>query len=353
VSSVRAVRTLRVGFLGAGLIATYHSKMIRRAGLDGDGTIVRAGVHDPDAERAALFARASGHQPMATEDEVLDSCDAVYVCTWTSEHRRLVEAAAQRGCAVFVEKPLATSLDDARAIVAALQYAGVTNQVGLVLRRSPAFVMARHLITDRAAGKPLAVVFRDDQFIPIQGDYGSTWRADVTKAGAGTLLEHSIHDIDLLHFLIGPIASVNALSSNHHGHDGIEDVMTANVRFARGTSGTLASIWHDNLARPSARRVEVFCARRYVHVEGDDWFGPVSWTDADGSEGRLDGAALEAAAGDLLAGPANPDEAFLRAAASDQPAWPDASVALVAHRVADAIYRSAAGDGTTVRMPSS
>lgn len=112
-------------------------------------------------------------------------------------------------------------------------------------------------------------------------------------------------------------------------------------------------MWHDNLARPSLRRVEVFCARRYVHVEGDDWYGPVTWTDADGTGGRLEGAELEATAGRMLAGPTNPDEAFLRAVVAGQVSWPDASVALAAHRVADAIYRSAAQDGTTVRLPGS
>src|SRR4051812_8542285 len=77
---------LRIGFLGAGLIATYHSKSLRRSGA----RVRRAGVYDPDLQRATAFAEASGHTVMHSEDEVLDSCDAVYVCTWTSEHARLV-----------------------------------------------------------------------------------------------------------------------------------------------------------------------------------------------------------------------------------------------------------------------
>ena len=81
--------------------------------------------------------------------------------------------------------------------------AGVVNQVGLVLRRSPAYLWAKHLIDEPAAGTVMGVVFRDDQFIPIQGHYGSTWRGDRTLAGSGTLLEHSIHDVDMLRFLVG------------------------------------------------------------------------------------------------------------------------------------------------------
>ena len=185
---------MRVGFLGAGLIATFHSKMIRRSGVE----VERAGVYDPDAERAAGFAAASGSVVCATEDEVLDGCDAVYVCSWTSEHHRLVAAAVERGLAVFCEKPLATTLAAAEAMATAVAAAGVTNQVGLILRRSPAFVWARHLVEAPEAGRVMAVVFRDDQYIPVQGTYGSTWRGDRAKAGAGTLLEHSIHDVDML-----------------------------------------------------------------------------------------------------------------------------------------------------------
>src|SRR4051812_28313010 len=102
---------VRVGFLGAGLIATYHSKSLRHC----CAPVVRAGVYDPDQRRATQFAGASGPTPMGTEDEVIDSCDAVYVCTWTSEHLRQVEKAASRGRAVFCEKPLAFDVGTAAA----------------------------------------------------------------------------------------------------------------------------------------------------------------------------------------------------------------------------------------------
>ena len=343
---------MRVGFLGAGLIATFHSKMIRRSGLDRGGTVVRAGVYDPDPQRLDAFAAASGHVACATEDEVLDGCDAIYVCTWTSEHPRLVRAAAARGLAVFCEKPLATTLADAEAMAADLATAGVTNQVGLILRRSPAYLWARHLIADERAGRVMGVVFRDDQFIPVQGHYASTWRGDVTRAGAGTLLEHSIHDVDMLHALVGPVTAVSARRANFHAIAGIEDVVSLSLEFAGGAVGTLSSIWHDNLARPSLRRVEVFCERRYVHLDGDDWFGPVSWTDADGTQGTLEGDALVSAAADLIDGPLNPDEAFLRAALEHRAAWPDAEVAVAAHRVVDAAYRSADAGGAAVEIGS-
>src|SRR6059058_2812253 len=80
---------VRVGFLGAGLIATYHSKSLRRSGAD----VTWAGVYDPVEARARAFAAASGGTVCRSEEEVLDGCDAVYVCTWTAEHPRLASLA--------------------------------------------------------------------------------------------------------------------------------------------------------------------------------------------------------------------------------------------------------------------
>ncbi len=343
---------MRVGFLGAGWIARYHSIMLK-----GVEHVERAGVHDPDTQRAERFAAASGHRVCATEDEVFDGCDAVYITTWTSEHPRLVATAAARGLAIFCEKPLATTFADAAAMAGAIAAAGVVNQVGLVLRRSPVYLWAEHLIGAPEAGRLMTVVFRDDQFIPVQGHYQSSWRSDREKAGAGTLLEHSIHDIDMLHFLAGPITQVNAHDANFHGHPGIEDLMSSSFRFESGATGTLTSVWHDNLARPSLRRIEIFCERRYVALDGDDWYGPVRWTDSDGAEHVLEGAALERAAAELLGGrgdptpvPINPDAAFIAAARAGTPAWPSFATAVEAHRVAEAMYRSAAAQGASVAV---
>lgn len=341
-----SVASVRVGFLGCGHIATFHSKLLRRSGIEHE----RAGCYDPDAERARAFARASGHRLASGEDDVLDSCDAVYVTTWTSEHPRLVAAAARRGLAVFCEKPLATDLAGAQAVAAVVRTTGIVNQVGLILRRSPALLWMRHLIEEPDAGPVQAVVLRDDQFLPTQGHYRSTWRADVTRAGAGTLLEHSIHDIDALSWLAGPPRTVNARTSNRHGHPGIEDTASVVFGFDGDALGTLTSVWHDNLARPSLRRLEVFCERRWIVLDGDDWWGPVRWTDASGAEGSLGGDDLAVRTAALAPVHPQPAAAFLTAARDRTPAFPDVEVALAAHRVVDACYRSAAAGGATVTL---
>ena len=339
--------TIRVGFLGAGLIATYHGKSLRRSGADH----VIAAVYDPDAERAAAFAAASGATAMPSEEAVLDAVDAVYVCTWTSEHPRLVAAVVERGLPVFCEKPLATSLAGARAMADTVAAAGVVNQVGLVLHTSPSFLELEHQLADPRNGRVQAVVLRDDQFLPVQGMYGSTWRADVARAGSGTMLEHSIHDVDALEWLLGPIASLSARSSTFHGHPGIEDTVVVSMAFANEAQGSLTSVWHQLLERPSLRRLEVICERAFLTLE-HDVVGPVMWTRPDGEHGALEGEALFAAVAarhdDRYP---NQDRAFIEAVASGVPGPdPDFRTAVRAHEVVDAVYRSAAEGGTPQQL---
>ena len=343
---------LRVGFVGCGLIGRSHARGVQAAG----GADIVA-VHDLDPARAAAFAADHGTGPAAvapSAEAVIEAADVVYVCTWTSEHPALVEAVASAGKPVFCEKPLATSLGAATGMTGAVTRAGVTNQVGLVLRHSPSFRWLQRQVTDPAAGPLMNVVFRDDQYLPVQGLYGSTWRADRARAGAGTLLEHSIHDLDLLRWMMGPIRSVSARTCCLHGLDGIDDQASVLLEADTGAQATLTSVWHDVLSRPSQRRVEAFCQRAVFALEGD-WSGPVS-AERQPAEGpavaaeQLQGPALGEAAEGLDGLGQNPDAAFLDAVRLGRPAYPDFAVALEAHRLADAAYRSAATDGTPILL---
>jgi myo-inositol 2-dehydrogenase / D-chiro-inositol 1-dehydrogenase len=336
--------TVRVGFFGAGFISRYHRAALAASGVD--HRVVA--VHDPDAERAAAFAADCPGAVVAGEDELAGLVDAVYVTAWTSEHARLVERAAAAGAAVFCEKPLAADAGTVARMVDTVAAAGVVNQVGLILRFLPAFRWLRHLVQDDRAGDVLAVVFRDDQFIPNQGMYRSTWRTDATRAGRGTLLEHSIHDVDILLWLLGPVSSVSATTREVHGYPRIDDVAVARFDFAAGAAGTLTSVWHDVLERPSLRRVEVFCSRLYAALEGD-FTGPVRWQFTGEDEQVLAGDDLVGAlaeAGDPAS--ANSAAAFLTAVAAGGPAHPSFAEALPAHRVVDALYASAAAGGALV-----
>ncbi len=345
---------LKIGMVGCGLIGRSHA-----TGLQATPKAELVAVYDTDRERAETLAKQ--FSPLGIEAvkhsaaEVIEAVDALYVCTWTSEHRALVTAAAEAGKAVFCEKPLAPTLADATAMTEAVTVAGVVNQVGLVLRHSPAFRVLRSLIQRPDVGPIMNVVFRDDQYIPNQGLYGSTWRNDFDKAGGGALIEHSIHDLDLLEWMMGDIASVSARMGSVHGLPGIDDQATVTLVAADGAQASLVSVWHDVLTRPSQRRVEVFTLKGYFSLEGD-WNGPVTYDIAETeagppSSGKFEGRSLQKQCARLGGHGQQPDVDFVEAVLDGRPAYPDLAIALAAHRLADAAYRSAEAGGDTVATP--
>ena len=245
---------LRIGFVGTGLIAWAHGLSIKSL-IDGgvvDASIVA--VSDQRERRARGFADVLGGDVVdvvADAADVARRCDAVWVCTPTSAHRDVVDQAVSAGCAVFCEKPLDVDLRRATELAEVVGVSGVPSQSGLVLRTAPVFRELARPRAGRTLGAPMAAVFRDDQYFPIQGTYASQWRADAAQAGGGCLIEHSIHDLDILRFCFGDVDSVVARTANHAGHEGIEDLAAVTLSFTSGLEAQLTSVWHDILSRGS------------------------------------------------------------------------------------------------------
>lgn len=346
---------LRVGLIGAGHIGGAHARAIRGMVRRGLADAAYVAVADRELERARRFADLAALPHVFSDGHALidhAEIDAVYICTPTREHYDLVLHAAAAGKAVFCEKPLAVDLAVARALTEAVQAAHATHQVGLILRFSPIFVVLKDLIADPRLGRAMALIFRDDQFFPIQGHYASTWRKESAITGGGALIEHSIHDLDLLRWLLGEPQWLRAETRNFAGYHGIEDLAQVTLGYAGGCVATLVSIWHNVLSRPSLRQIEVFFENGFFTLDRDflgpihmqtTWAGPQELSEDDVFERYCAIAGVngvderEAARRWSLQ-----DLAFLRAAAAHEPAFPDFSVALRAHELVDAVYRSAA-----------
>jgi predicted dehydrogenase len=235
----------------------------------------------------------------------------------------------------------------------------VPNQVGLVLRHAPVFAMVAEIVASGRYGRPMSVTLRDDQYFPNQGMYGSTWRSDVTKAGGGALIEHSVHDVDVLRWILGDPEQVTARMASHFSHPGIEDAVTAGFAYPDGTVATLVSVWHQVMTRPSTRRLELFCEEAFCWTE-DDYLGPLHVETSAGSEEIVAEAPEYASRFHLpevlaksLAAYAEPARAFLTAlavAGSEARGHPDVDLALAAHRLVDGAYRSAAAGGEPIPL---
>ncbi|MGO8859848.1 MAG: Gfo/Idh/MocA family protein [Acidimicrobiales bacterium] len=349
---------LRLGFIGTGVIASAHSLALR--GLVKSGLIEAevAAVFDTDQARCNRFAERSGAVAASSAAEVVDRCDAVYVCTSTAGHLDAVRAAASGGRPIFCEKPLARDLTESLSLAAVAAEAGVPVQVGLVLRTAPVFRQLAAIIASGEFGRPMAALWRDDQFFPIQGHYGSTWRRDVEQAGAGALLEHSIHDVDIMRACFGAVQSVTATTAGIAGYAGIEDSASALLRLAGVPAVSLVSVWHQVMTRPSTRRVEVACERGFLVLE-DDFNGPISVQTDDGVELRecpapdwvMDVPVPSGSVGLAVRPYVEENWAFVTAIVAGTRPSPGLEEAIAAHRVVDACYRSAAAAGAVMAGP--
>ncbi|MHB8245626.1 MAG: Gfo/Idh/MocA family protein [Acidimicrobiales bacterium] len=350
--------SLRIGFVGAGIIAWAHALALRALIAEGLVSAELCAVHDRDEGRAAAFAGMLELEQVNSAEEVAARCDALYVCTSTAGHLAAVRAAASLGRALFCEKPLARSLTESSALVHLATEAGIVSQAGLVLRTAPVFVELARLVQSGELGRPMVVTMRDDQFFPIQGHYGSVWRKDAAEAGSGALLEHAIHDVDAARMCFGTISSLTGTTGNFAGHEGIEDSAAGLLQFESGVAVTMVSAWHSVLSRPSTRRVEAFFEEGFVSFD-DDFAGPITVETSAGAFTRrcdppsyVDELALPEGSIGLAVRPyVQEDRNFVDAVLSGKEPSPSLADALAAHEVVDAWYRSAAAGGGVVTGP--
>ena len=237
-------------------------------------------------------------------------------------------------------------------MLAAVEEAAVKAQIGLVLRFSAVYAVMRELMHDARAGRPLAVIFRDDQCFPIRGVHDSAWRADRTLTAGGTLIEHGVHDLDLLTWLFGPVTRLRAWEHNRAGHPGVEDYMAVELDFNGGLRAQLINLWHNMVQRPSNRRLEIFCDNAFIASDAD-MSGDVTYQFGDGPEQLL--AAEEVLRRFVAMQPAVPDElrdcygvsylvqdlAFVQCLLADRAPAPDMRAGLSAQRLAAAAYHAA------------
>jgi myo-inositol 2-dehydrogenase / D-chiro-inositol 1-dehydrogenase len=270
-------RQIRVGIVGAGLIGRAHSLMLRHiADRTDQGVRVVAVADVAHAQAEALAARWQGARALASADELIADrdLDAVWICTPTRMHRDAAVAAARAGRHIFCEKPLAMTAAEAAEMADAIRRAGVLSQVGLVLRFSPVYTVMKALAAEPGAGRMLAAVMRDDQDFPTRGVHASAWRGDPSLTAGGTLIEHSVHDFDLLRWMFGPIERLYCRTRNLNGAAGIEDLGAISIEFAGGCFGQLTSVWHRMIGRPSNRRLEIFTENRFIACD-HDIVGPI------------------------------------------------------------------------------
>ncbi len=225
--------------IGASTVAGDHMIPAIRA-VPGNRVV---GILSSSLERGRRYAAANDIPLVyhSLDDALSDPAVGVaYISTTNDRHAAEACAAARAGRHVLCEKPLATRLDDARTMLATAREAGVVLATNHHLRSTAPLIALRDALAGGAIGEPLAARVFHAKYLPppLQG-----WRLQRPEAGAGVVLDLTVHDADTLRFLLreDPV-EVTAMATNQGlALDGVEDGVMGVMRFP---SGVLAS-FHD------------------------------------------------------------------------------------------------------------
>ncbi len=164
---------------------------------------------------------------------------AVYVAAPNDAHRALVEAAAAAGLPVLCEKPMATTMADARAMVAACQAAGVRYATAFDQRFHAAHRAVAGMVGEGRLGAVTAVRIVYACWLPANWA-GDNWRIDKRRAGGGALIDLAPHGLDLAAYLLGErLVEVAALGQARVHHYEVED---GALLMARSEGGALVQL---------------------------------------------------------------------------------------------------------------
>lgn len=253
---------MRVLVCGYGSIGRKHALNLREMGAE-----VRVLSGREQAEFAAAPSLADG----------LSWCDAAVIATATDSHMAPALAAARARRAFYLEKPVSHTMDGAAELCAAAE--GLAAEVGCQLRFHPNMRVLKDRIAGGADGRVMAfaawVGQRLDQWRPGT-DYRACYSADSARGG-GALFD-LVHEIDLVHWLAGPVASVYAdLRHNGDLEMKAEDLANLVLVTAGGAAGTVQL---DMLSPAYRRGLQIVCGRAVYHwdmkegiLERDDGAG--------------------------------------------------------------------------------
>ena len=234
-------KPLRIGILGAGHLGRIHVQQLKELP---DFEIT--GVFDPHPEKAAKVQTELGVPVLGDLAKLIAGCDAVDVVTPTLAHHACAMQALDAGKHVFIEKPIAHTLDEARQLVEYSRRKGLLVQVGHVERFNPAFLAARG-----ALHQPMFIeTHRLAEFNPRGTD-------------VSVVLDLMIHDLDIiLHVTGSPVAEVHA--SCVAVVSDTPDIANARIAFA---NGCVANLTASRISLKKMRKSRFFQKDAYIAVD--------------------------------------------------------------------------------------
>lgn len=211
---------------------------------------VRLVVADPDR-----YGDVTAAQVVPSYEEAWaawpDGPDAIVVTSANARHKALVLEAARRGAHVLCEKPLATTVPDANAMVAACREAGVVLMTAFPVHFAPAVQTLRAAVEDGALGEVIGITGTNNGKLPDT----RAWFTDVELAGGGSLVDHTVHIAEILDSIFGEPATVHATTNRilwaDRAGEGAETGGLVTLTYASGLVATIDCSWSQPAEAPT------------------------------------------------------------------------------------------------------
>src|ERR1041385_3708858 len=311
---------LKIGFLGAGYIAGVHASILAR-----DDRVQVAAIYDLSKPRAEYLARSAGAKVAHSVAEVLAMCETIYITTPNTQHTELAILAAEEKKHIFCEKPMATSITDARRVLKAAQRTDRVFQVGHNRRFAPVYAELKRMLSENHRAHSAHVKMNRGELLNPE------WVGDANTTG-GFLFETTIHMFDMLRFLFGDVKSLQAIGSRHEYAE-IDDFSVLLV-FENGMHATLASSADASWLFPF-ERVEVFCHHATIATREME-----SLRYSDGLNGKHTELSMHQLSKEEKWGYLREDQAFIDSIVNGTPAVVTALDGYKSVELVNAVYQS-------------
>ena len=240
----------RVGIIGAGLMGSLHARTL--VGIPG---VEVTAIACRTMEKAQQLAQEVGSEVYDDYRRLLElPLDGVWITTPDWVHREIVVATLEAGKNLFLEKPMASDMEDGRAILAAAErHPNLKATVGYLLRFNPRYRVMHRVLSEKDAGRALfawslrTAWLNDSQLTwdKYREEFfeSPAWYFDRTK-GKGPIFNHCSHDYDLLIWLCGRVRSAYAQGDSYLVKKGdIADGFAVTLRFEDGGTAMASTPW--------------------------------------------------------------------------------------------------------------
>jgi predicted dehydrogenase len=232
---------IKIGVIGAGHLGKIHLKLLKEI-----SSAELVGFYDHNTAAAAAVEKELGIRAFASAAELMDACEAVDIVTPTVAHFEYASKAVRKGRHVFIEKPITTTVNEAKKLTALVSEAAVKAQVGHVERFNPAFLAAKDYL-----GQPMFIeTHRLAEFNPRGTD-------------VSVIHDLMIHDIDVVLSVVKSAVKKISASGVAVVSD-TPDIANARIEF---DNGCVANLTSSRISLKNMRKMRFFQRDAYISVD--------------------------------------------------------------------------------------